>query len=76
LEGFSVFWLLKRIEVADAEPIARSMEAVLTEHPYWRQSAAQERDVRRGLYKALIEAKVEKVGDVVGYVLNVLRRAS
>lgn len=75
VEGFSVFWLLKRIDVADAEPIARSMEVVFAKHPYWRQSAAQERDVRRDLYKALIDAKVEKVADVVGYILSVLRRA-
>ena len=75
VEGFSVFWLLKRIGVADAEPIARSLESVFVDHPYWRQSAEQGRDVRRGLYKALIDAKVEKVGDVVGYLLSVLRRS-
>ena len=75
VEGFSVFWLLKRIDVADAEPIARSLETVFAKHPYWRQSPAQGRDVRRGLYKALIDAKVEKVGDVVGYLLSVLRRS-
>lgn len=75
VEGFSVFWLLKRIEVADAEPIARSLEAVFAAHPFWRESPAQGRDVRRGLYKALIDAKVEKVGDVVGYLLSVLRRS-
>jgi type I restriction enzyme R subunit len=75
VEGFSVFWLLKRIGVADAEPIARSLGQVFVAHPYWRQSSAQERDVRRGMYKALIAAKVEKVQDVVGYVLSVLRRA-
>jgi type I restriction enzyme R subunit len=75
VEGFSVFWLLKRIQVADAEPIARSLEVVFAEHPYWRESPAQNRDVRRGLYKALIDAKVEKVGDVVGYLLSVLRRS-
>jgi type I restriction enzyme R subunit len=76
VEGFSVFWLLKRIDVVDAEPVARSMERVFAGHPHWRQSAAQERDVRRGLYKALLDAKVERVADVVGYVLSVLRRAS
>jgi type I restriction enzyme R subunit len=76
VEGFSVFWLLKRIGVADAEPIARSLETVFAEHPYWRQSAAQGREVRRGLYKALMAVKVEKVGDVVGYLLSVLRRSS
>ncbi len=76
VEGFSVFWLLKRIGVVDAEPIARSVEAVFVEHPYWRQSATQERDVRRDLYKSLIEAKVTEVGDVVGYLLSVLRRSA
>lgn len=75
VEGFSVFWLLKRIGVANAEPIARSLETVFAEHPYWRESPAQGRDVRRGLYKALIDAKVEKVPDVVGYLLSVLRRS-
>ena len=75
VEGFSVFWLLKRIGVADAEPIARCMEAAFAAHRYWRQSPAQEMNVRRGLYKALIEAKVEKMPDVVGYILSVLRRA-
>jgi hypothetical protein len=51
------------------------MEAAFAAHRYWRQSPAQELDVRRGLYKALIAAKVEKMPDVVGYILSVLRRA-
>jgi type I restriction enzyme R subunit len=75
VDGFSVFWLLKRIEVGAAETIARSMEQVLQGQPHWRTSTAQERAVRRGLYKALLDAKVERVADVVAYLLNVLRRA-
>lgn len=75
VEGFSVFWLLKRIDVPDAERIARSMEAVFRSQPHWRTSAAQERTVRRGLYKALLGANVERVADVVAYLLNVLRQA-
>jgi len=75
IEGFSVFWLLKRINVPDAESIARSMDAVFQTHPHWRNSAAQERSVRRGLYKALLQTEVDRAADVVGYLLNILRRA-
>jgi type I restriction enzyme R subunit len=74
-EGFSVYFLLNRVDVPDAEPIAREMEQVFAEHPHWRQSEAQEREVRLGLYKALLDRQVERVTDVVGYVLSVVRRA-
>jgi type I restriction enzyme, R subunit len=74
IEGFSVFWLLQRIGVRNADAIARNLEEVFGEQPHWRQSAAQERDVRRSIYKALIDANVVDVADVVGYLLSVLRQ--
>jgi type I restriction enzyme R subunit len=73
-EGFSVYFLLNRIDVSGAEYIARDMEQVFAEHPHWRTSGAQEREVRLGLYKALLVGDVDKVADVVRYVLSVLRR--
>jgi type I restriction enzyme R subunit len=62
--AFAVYWLLNHEGFSEAEEIARELETTFDEHPYWRVSAAQERDVRRALYKVLLldRAKNKKEG--------------
>jgi type I restriction enzyme R subunit len=74
-DGFSVYFLLDRIDVPDSEAIAREVQPVYDAHPHWRESETQEREVRVGLYKVLLEHGAERVPDVVGYLLSVLRRS-
>ena len=57
--SFSVYWLLNREGLPEAEEIARELETTFDEHPHWRVSAAQERDVRRALYRVLLKDRVK-----------------
>jgi type I restriction enzyme R subunit len=55
--SFAVYWLLNREGIVEAEPIARNMETTFEEYPHWQYSDAQERDVRRALWKVLLLEK-------------------
>jgi type I restriction enzyme R subunit len=46
------------------------------EFPHWQTSSHQEQEVRKSLYKALIESGVEAVVDLAQGVMKMLRRAS
>ncbi|HZO82319.1 MAG TPA: HsdR family type I site-specific deoxyribonuclease [Candidatus Binataceae bacterium] len=73
-EAFTIFWLLKRDGVAEAEEVARAGAATFGRYPHWRTAPEQEREVRASLYKALIKAKVEDVTGFVERLLAMLRR--
>ena len=62
--SFAVYWLLNRQGLKQAEEIARDTEIAFDKYPYWRVSAAQERDIRRELYRVLLKewAKEKKEG--------------
>lgn len=75
-EAFAVFWYLKSAGVEGAEQVAREASAAFSEHPHWRQSEGQEREVRTALYKALIAAEVKDVVKQTNALLTMLRGAS
>ncbi|GAI48796.1 unnamed protein product [marine sediment metagenome] len=52
---FSVYWLFKNEGVANPEGKAAQMETVLTRFPHWRNSEKHEREVKRELYKILLQ---------------------
>jgi type I restriction enzyme R subunit len=58
-ESFAVYWLLTKENFEDAEPIARKMEEVFDYHPHWHFASAQEREVRRSLYRVLLQSQKE-----------------
>ena len=74
-EGFAVFWYLRREGIAGAEKIAREVEEALGELPHWERDAAQERKLRRRMYKIMIDAGVDKVVELVDKLLQMLRRS-
>jgi len=74
-EGFAVFWYLRREGIAGAERIARKVEKALGELPHWERDAAQERKLRRRMYKIMIDAGVDKVVELVDKLLRMLRRS-
>ncbi len=74
-EGFAVFWYLDREGLVGAEKIAREVEKVLGELPYWERDAAQERKLRTRLYKVMIDAGVDEVVGLVDKLLRMLRRS-
>lgn len=62
--------------MAQAREIAEAAAKAFGEYPHWRTSSHQEQGVRKLLYKALIDAKVEGVVDVAQNVLRTLRKAA
>ncbi|MDI3538253.1 MAG: type restriction enzyme subunit [Bacillota bacterium] len=75
-EGFAVFWLLKREGVAKAETAARQVANAFGQFPYWERSSEQERGLRIALFKALLEAEVERVAEFADRIMKMLGRRS
>ncbi len=75
-EAFAVFYVLKTDGVKDPLKAAQAVEAAFQQHPHWQTSEHQEQDVRRSIYKALIDAGIEAVVEVATKLMKLLRRAS
>jgi len=75
-EAFAVFWYLQKEGVPKAKEIAQQVMAAFAQHPHWQTSTHQEQELRRALYKALIDAGVEKVVEYAQNLMKMLRRAS
>jgi len=75
-EAFAVRWYLKKEGVPSAEAVAHALGDAFVMHPHWHSSSAQERELRKLLYKALIDAGAEDVFDLATGVLRMLRRAT
>jgi type I restriction enzyme R subunit len=73
-EGFAVYWLLNRQQIPGAQTIARAAEDAFVRFPHWQRSAEHEREVRKVLYKTLVDADVESVVEVAGRIMTMLRR--
>lgn len=73
-EAFAVLWLLKRRGVAQAPEVADAMDAAFREHPHWRASEAEGREVRKALYTVLDDLNLKDVPAVAEEILGVLRR--
>jgi type I restriction enzyme R subunit len=75
-EAFAVFYVLKADGIKEPLGVARKVEEAFGEYPHWQVSERQEQDVRRALYKALIDAGVEAVVEIAGKLMKLLRRAT
>ncbi len=80
-EAFAVAWWLRvqqGLEGQKAQAIAQRLDPLFREYPHWAVSAQQERELRKGLYKALLEAGVppEELVPWANALLDLLRRAS
>lgn len=74
-EAFAVYWLLQKEGVAKAEQVAEAAGKAFEQHPHWQTSSHQEQEVRKSLYKALIDADIkEAVVEMAQAVLRMLRR--
>lgn len=76
-EGFAALLLLRRHGTLEAEPLAKEMSAAFVRYPHWRQSGDQERDLRRSLYRALVDHDfpVQDMAPLADQLLTTLRRA-
>ncbi len=75
-EAFAVYWFLKKEGAGDPMKVAEDAEKTFKEYPHWNVSERQEQDVRRSLYKSLIDSGVEAVVEVGSKLLKMLKRAS
>lgn len=74
-EAFAIYWLLEREGVQSAETTVRRIATVLDQHRHWRVSEQHEREARKGVYKALLEAGVEEPVPLADRLLHILRRS-
>ena len=73
-EAFAVYWLLKKEGVEKANEVAQAAATAFEEHPHWQSSSHQEQEVRKSLYKALIDAGLDGVVEFAQNVMKMLRR--
>jgi type I restriction enzyme R subunit len=73
-EGFAVFYILKNEGLRKPLDVAAAVEGAFQRHPHWQHSDRQAQELRRALYRALIDAGVEDVVELVQRVMRVLRR--
>jgi type I restriction enzyme R subunit len=77
-EAFAVAWWLrvqKGREADQAERLAASLEQAFRDFPHWAWSQAQERELRRLVYKEFLNAGVEDMVSWTDEMLHLLRRA-
>lgn len=75
-ESFSALVFFEGKGVADPEGIARETSSAFEDHPHWKESKDQEREVRLALYKALKGSEAKRMVGLVNDLLNLLKRAS
>ena len=74
-EAFAVFYVLKMDGVKEPLQAARAVEQAFEQFLHWQTSEAQEREVRKSIFKALNDAGVEAIAEVADKLLKLLRRA-
>jgi type I restriction enzyme R subunit len=75
-EAFAVYWFLKREGLPDPMKVAEQVAKAFKRHPYWQTSTHHEQEVRKAVYKSLIDAKVDNVVELATRLMTMLRRAS
>jgi len=77
LEAFSIYWILNNENIPNPENIAKEMNNILKEHPYWRTSEEYERKVKQEIYKIFKKNKIgiKKSVRIVTKILDVLKRS-
>lgn len=78
-EAFAVAWWLrvqKGLAADRAQAIATAVDPLFRQYPHWTVSARQEGDLRRALYKVLIDHGIREVVAWADELLTLLRRAA
>jgi type I restriction enzyme R subunit len=75
-EIFTIYWILKDEGMSDAETMANNMKGLFTNYPHWQKSEQYEREIRKGLYQAILHGgiqDVKKASDIVQYIMKILK---
>jgi len=75
-ESFAVYWYLRREGIENSRAIASDVEQAFISFPHWQVSERQEQEVRRSIYRALIDRGVEKVVEIANSLIRLLKRES
>lgn len=75
--AFSVYWVLSKEPAlqgmkVDIQRLAVNIELAVEQFPHWRQNADEERRLRSGLYKPLLELQAEPRREMIEKIMNVL----
>lgn len=74
-EGLTGLLLLQEDGVEKTVEIAREMEEAFKSYPHWRTSPEQDRELRKSLYKSVLQTGTDHI-EVVDRLLDVLKRGS
>lgn len=84
--AFAIYWMLNKDGHSEPEYMAREMDVIFEKYPHWLESSQQERDVRRELYRILLNIHADhsdgraiketnKLTSLVEQILRVVSRA-
>jgi len=77
--AFGVYWVLSKEPAleglkVDIQRLAINVELAVEQFPHWRQNADEERRLRSGLYKPLLELPAEPRKEIIEKIMNVLEK--
>ncbi len=72
-EIFTVYWMLKEEGLPNAEALANSLQEVFANYPHWQKSERYEREIRKGLYKTIIQAGIKDSKRVSAIAQNIIK---
>jgi type I restriction enzyme R subunit len=71
---FTVYWLLKRQGISDAEEAAKAIQSIFEKYPHWKDSKQGESSVRREMYVALEKyAEPKNLFPIVDELIRLLK---
>ena len=75
LNSFTIYWVLKRSGVSQAEKIAPLLDTVLRRFPSYSYSAGQRRQLKAELYRVLLRAVgKERMVELAEQILRLQRK--
>jgi type I restriction enzyme R subunit len=54
-QKFTVYWILKKEEIENADELAVQIDGAFSQNPYWRENAKEARELTASLYKILLK---------------------
>ena len=72
-EIFSIYWIFKKEGISNPEERASQMKEFFDKYPYWKKSEVHEREIRKGLYKVLLDANIDDIAKTVDKIMRLLK---
>jgi len=72
-EIFSIYWIFKKEGISNPEERASKMKKFFDKYPHWRKSEIHEREIRKGLYKVLLDTNIDDIAGMVDKIMRLLK---